>query len=72
MSDYNFASLLRTDSNGEYTQENTIFVPKLQFYIFEIARNRHSLNDWVFEKATEEKKAAKAKAQAEAASQAQN
>lgn len=66
MSDYNFASLLRVDSAGEYTQTNTIFVPKMQFYIFEIARNRHSLNDWVFEKAVEEKKAEKAKAQAQA------
>lgn len=45
--DYNFGTLIRTDSSKEYDQDNTIFVVRLQFYAFEIARNRAGLNDWV-------------------------
>lgn len=44
--DYNFGTLLRTDANAEYGQFTTIFVVRIQFYAFEIARNRHGLNDW--------------------------
>lgn len=47
--DYNFGTLIRTDSSREYEQDNTIFVVRLQFYAFEIARNRAGLNDWVEE-----------------------
>ncbi|CAB4254307.1 similar to Saccharomyces cerevisiae YPL225W Protein of unknown function that may interact with ribosomes, based on co-purification experiments [Maudiozyma barnettii] len=45
--DYNFGTLLRTSSNDEYGQEGTIFVVRIQFYAFEIARNRAGLNDWI-------------------------
>lgn len=45
--DYNFGTLLRTDSSKEYDQEDTIFVVRIQFYAFEIARNKHKLNDWI-------------------------
>ncbi|CCC69977.1 hypothetical protein NCAS_0D03960 [Naumovozyma castellii] len=45
--DYNFGTLLRTDSNAEYGQDTTCFVVRIQFYAFEIARNRHKLNDWI-------------------------
>ena len=45
--DYNFGTLLRTDANAEYDQHTTIFVVRIQFYAFEIARNRHGLNDWI-------------------------
>lgn len=47
--DYNFGTLLRTDSYGEYEEKTTIFVPRIQFYAFEIARNQHGLNDWIYE-----------------------
>lgn len=46
--DYNFGTLLRTNAKEEYTQENTIFAVRIQFYAIEIARNRYGLNDWVF------------------------
>ncbi|SMN19027.1 similar to Saccharomyces cerevisiae YPL225W Protein of unknown function that may interact with ribosomes, based on co-purification experiments [Maudiozyma saulgeensis] len=45
--DYNFGTLLRTSANDEYGQEGTIFVVRIQFYAFEIARNRAGLNDWI-------------------------
>lgn len=44
--DYNFGTLLRTKANDEYSQENTIFAVRIQFYAIEIARNRLGLNDW--------------------------
>ncbi|PCH36869.1 DUF757-domain-containing protein [Wolfiporia cocos MD-104 SS10] len=43
--DYNFGSLIRTDARDEYGERNTIFVTRIQFYAFEIARNRLGLND---------------------------
>ncbi|KAH6667095.1 DUF757 domain-containing protein [Plectosphaerella plurivora] len=53
--DYNFGTMLRTDPKLEYTQHETIFVPRMQFYAVEIARNRKGLNDWIYEKAQAEK-----------------
>ncbi|OBA22992.1 DUF757-domain-containing protein [Metschnikowia bicuspidata var. bicuspidata NRRL YB-4993] len=44
--DYNFGTLLRTKASDEYSQENTIFAVRIQFYAIEIARNRYGLNDW--------------------------
>ncbi|KAI0922806.1 hypothetical protein AcW1_002631 [Taiwanofungus camphoratus] len=52
--DYNFGSLIRTDARKEYMELNTIFVTRIQFYAFEIARNRLGLNDTVHEIAKEE------------------
>lgn len=46
--DYNFGTLLRINAKEEYSQENTIFAVRIQFYAIEIARNRYGLNDWVF------------------------
>ncbi|KAN0094464.1 Polysaccharide biosynthesis domain containing protein [Tylopilus felleus] len=43
--DFNFGSLMRTDASKEYTEINTIFVTRMQFYAIEIARNRLGLND---------------------------
>ncbi|KAH7413094.1 putative polysaccharide biosynthesis protein [Cadophora sp. MPI-SDFR-AT-0126] len=57
--DYNFGTMLRADAKGEYEEKDTIFVPRMQFYAIEIARNRNGLNDWIFEKA--QKEAAEAK-----------
>lgn len=48
--DYNFGTLLRVNASEEYSEENTIFVVRIQFYAFELARNRFGLNDWVYEK----------------------
>ncbi|SCV01138.1 LAMI_0G09560g1_1 [Lachancea mirantina] len=44
--DFNFGTLLRTDATQEYGQFSTCFVVRIQFYAFEIARNKHGLNDW--------------------------
>jgi len=52
--DYNFGSLIRTDSTNEYGETNTIFVTRIQFYAIEIARNRLGLNDKAHELAKEE------------------
>lgn len=45
--DYNFGTLLRNDAAGEYGEENSIFVPRMQFYAIEIFRNKHGMNDWI-------------------------
>ncbi|KAI0975214.1 polysaccharide biosynthesis-domain-containing protein [Xylaria arbuscula] len=54
--DYNFGTMLRSSPKVEYEQDTTIFVPRMQFYAVEIARNRAGLNDWIYEKAKAEKK----------------
>lgn len=54
--DYNFGSLLRKDPKQGYEQENTIFVPRMQFLAIEIARNKFSVNDWVYQEAQASKK----------------
>jgi hypothetical protein len=53
--DYNFGTMVRADPKTEYTQEGTIFVPRMQFYAIEIARNKNGLNDWMYEEAQKEK-----------------
>ncbi|KAI5844582.1 polysaccharide biosynthesis-domain-containing protein [Morchella snyderi] len=53
--DYNFGTLLRTEAAAEYEKDTTIFVPRMQFYAIEIARNRHGLNNWIKEKMDAEK-----------------
>ncbi|KAL2261152.1 hypothetical protein VTK26DRAFT_4626 [Humicola hyalothermophila] len=53
--DYNFGTLLRSNPKFEYGREETIFVPRMQFYAVEIARNKLGLNDWVYEQAQKEK-----------------
>jgi len=52
--DYNFGCLIRSNAVGEYGEQNTIFVTRIQFYAFEIARNKLGLNDKVHEFAKEE------------------
>lgn len=47
--DYNFGTLLRKRADGKYDEEGTIFVLRLQFYAYEILRNRLGLNDWIHE-----------------------
>lgn len=53
--DYNFGTMVRADPKTEYSQEGTIFVPRMQFYAIEIARNRNGLNDWIYEEAEKER-----------------
>lgn len=49
--DFNFGTMLRRNAKEEYTEENTMFVPRMQFYAIEILRNKRHFNDWVYEKA---------------------
>jgi len=53
ITDFNFGSLIRTDSTKEYSETNTIFVTRIQFYAVEISRNRLGLNDTAHEMAKE-------------------
>ncbi|KAH7140095.1 polysaccharide biosynthesis-domain-containing protein [Dactylonectria estremocensis] len=53
--DYNFGTMVRNNSKVEYEEDTTIFVPRMQFYAVEIARNRSGLNDWIYEQAQAEK-----------------
>lgn len=48
--DYSFGTLLRADTKGDYSEANTILVPRVQFYAIEIARNRAGLNNQVKKK----------------------
>lgn len=43
--DFNYATLLRIDSTKDYSDDNTIVVPRIQFLAIEIARNREGLNE---------------------------
>ncbi|XP_037296329.1 protein PBDC1 [Manduca sexta] len=43
--DYSFGTLMRADCNGDYSEQNTILVARVQFYAIEIARNRENLNN---------------------------
>jgi len=63
--DFNFGSLIRTNANDEYSQFNTIFVTRMHFYAFEIARNRLGLNDAMHEKEKKEKAEQKKKEEKE-------
>ncbi|XP_061554688.1 protein PBDC1 [Phycodurus eques] len=47
--DFNYGTLLRLDCRKDYTEDNTAFVTRIQFFAVEIARNREGLNNAVFE-----------------------
>ncbi|CAF0706639.1 unnamed protein product [Brachionus calyciflorus] len=47
--DYNMGTLLRIDAYGDYNEENTTLVPRIQFYAIEIARNREGHNSAIKE-----------------------
>ncbi|KAM4883569.1 protein PBDC1 isoform 2-T2 [Sylvia borin] len=51
--DFNYGTLLRLDSRREYSEENTIFATRIQFFAIEIARNREGCNDQVYSSARE-------------------
>ncbi|XP_015255001.1 PREDICTED: protein PBDC1 [Cyprinodon variegatus] len=46
--DFNYGTLLRLDCEKDYSEENTIFATRVQFFAVEIARNREGCNDTVF------------------------
>ncbi|CAL8386715.1 unnamed protein product [Boreogadus saida] len=46
--DFNYGTLLRLNCEQDYTEENTIFATRIQFFAIEIARNREGLNTPVF------------------------
>ncbi|XP_010608023.3 LOW QUALITY PROTEIN: protein PBDC1, partial [Fukomys damarensis] len=46
--DFNYGTLLRLDCSQGYTEENTMFAPRIQFYAIEIARNREGYNRAVY------------------------
>ncbi|XP_029283933.1 protein PBDC1 isoform X1 [Cottoperca gobio] len=46
--DFNYGTLLRLDCERDYTEDNTIFATRTQFFAVEIARNREGCNDAVF------------------------
>ncbi|XP_075394866.1 protein PBDC1 [Tenrec ecaudatus] len=46
--DFNYGTLLRLDCAQGYTEENTIFAPRIQFFAIEIARNREGHNKAVY------------------------
>ncbi|CAO3637452.1 unnamed protein product [Cunninghamella blakesleeana] len=50
VSEFNFGTLIRIDSRDDYTEQNTMFGVRMQFYAIEIARNRKGLNDDVRKK----------------------
>lgn len=43
--DYSFATLVRIDSQQDYSEDNTILVTRIQFFAIEIGRNREGYND---------------------------
>ncbi|XP_070408254.1 protein PBDC1 isoform X2 [Nothobranchius furzeri] len=45
--DFNYGTLLRLDCEKDYSEENTIFATRVQFFAIEIARNREGYNDTV-------------------------
>lgn len=48
--DYSFGTLIRLDCTLDYSPENTILVPRVQFYAIESARNKEGLNDCIRKK----------------------
>ncbi|KNZ54528.1 hypothetical protein VP01_2924g3 [Puccinia sorghi] len=54
VADYNFGTLIRTNSREDYTEKNTMFITRIQFYAIEICRNRLGLNDRAHELAKKE------------------
>ncbi|EFP93106.1 hypothetical protein PGTUg99_017975 [Puccinia graminis f. sp. tritici] len=61
VSDYNFGTLIRTNAAEDYTEKNTMFITRIQFYAIEICRNRLGLNDLAHQLAKKEWAAKQAK-----------
>jgi len=48
LEDFSFGTLLRMDVTGDFSEENTILVTRIQFLAIEIARNRLGYNDCIW------------------------
>ncbi|ORY95542.1 putative polysaccharide biosynthesis protein [Syncephalastrum racemosum] len=44
VNEFNFGTLIRIDCRDDYTEQNTMFGVRMQFYAIEIARNKKGLN----------------------------
>ncbi|KAJ6658665.1 hypothetical protein lerEdw1_019825 [Lerista edwardsae] len=51
--DFNYGTLLRLDCSQGYSEENTVFATRIQFFAIEIARNREGCNRVVYHRARE-------------------
>lgn len=47
MEDFSFGTLIRIDSDGEYSEENSMLTTRIQFFAIELARNREGYNDGI-------------------------
>lgn len=56
VADFSYATLLRLDAGLDYSESNTIVVPRVQFLVIEVARNREGFNDNLRVKFPPEKK----------------
>ncbi|GAA5909344.1 hypothetical protein JCM6882_000957 [Rhodosporidiobolus microsporus] len=54
--EYNFGTLIRANCEDDYTQANSMFGYRLQFYAIEIQRNKLGLNDSVYEQVQKDPK----------------
>jgi len=66
--DFNYGTMLRVDAAGDYIEENSIVVPRIQFLAIEITRNREGHNDGIrscFGKLASGKKKAPSKEESE-------
>ncbi|XP_022098370.1 protein PBDC1-like isoform X2 [Acanthaster planci] len=54
--DFNFGTLLRLDCREDYSEKNSIFVTRIQFFAVEITRNREGLNLGLWTKKQEKRK----------------
>ncbi|PVV02597.1 hypothetical protein BB560_002946 [Smittium megazygosporum] len=50
VADFSFGTLMRIDSQDDYTEENSMFTYRLQFLCIEIARLREGYNDKFYTK----------------------
>ncbi|GAA95513.1 uncharacterized protein L969DRAFT_92645 [Mixia osmundae IAM 14324] len=60
--DFSSGCLLRLNSEEDYTESNAIFAVRIQFLAYEITRNRHGLNNKMYE--DEQKQSSTSKATA--------
>ncbi|KAJ1913445.1 hypothetical protein H4219_005220 [Mycoemilia scoparia] len=48
--DFNYGTLLRIRADGDYTEDNTMFATRTQFYCIEISRNKLGYNSPICQK----------------------
>lgn len=55
LEDYSFGTLLRSDAEENYSEENTMLVTRIQFLCIEVARNKEGINDVLRKKFRQQK-----------------